>query len=103
MAKKLLVYALTAAILGALLVIAPLFFVPIVEHYGAEYALQTLSERIKTLEALYGLRGNAVQGYLTGIITFAVGFITATIVYLLVKAGFHVKTVSVLEQLCSKP
>ena len=88
MAKKLLVYALTAAVLGALLVVAPLFFLPIVENYGTEYAPQTLSERIKTLEALYGLRGNAIQGYLTGIITFAVSFVTATVAYLLMKAKF---------------
>ena len=81
MAKKLLIYALTAAVLGALLVVAPLFFVPIAEYYGAEYAPQTL-------EALYGLRENAMQGYLTGIITFAVDFITATVAYLLVKAKF---------------
>jgi hypothetical protein len=88
LAKKLLVYALTAAVLGALLVVAPLFFVPLAEHYGAEYAPQTLSERVKILEALYGLRGNAMQGYLTGIITFAVGLMTATVAYLLVKAKF---------------
>ena len=88
MAKKLLVYALTATVLGALLVLAPLFFVPIVEHYGAEYAPQTLSERIKTFEALYGLRGNAIQSYLTGIIVFAFSFATATAAYFLVKARF---------------
>ena len=88
MTKKLLVYALTAAVLGALLVLAPLFFVPTAEHCGAEYAPQVLSERIKALEALYGLRGTAMQGYLTGIMTFAVGLITATAAYLLVKAKF---------------
>lgn len=79
-----LIYALIAAVLGVLLVVAPLFFVSTIETRECyEYmALQTLSERMKALEKAYA------PNYSAGLFIFTVGFIAAIIVYLLVKTEF---------------
>ncbi|MBX5320394.1 MAG: hypothetical protein QHH12_04600 [Candidatus Bathyarchaeota archaeon] len=88
--KKGLVYSLMAAVLGVLVVVVPLFLMPIadMEHYGTEFEPLALSERMRNLETLYGLGKASTQGYFAGLSIFIIGFAAAVVVYLLVKARF---------------
>lgn len=87
--KKGLAYALIAVILGALAVVVPLFLAPVAQpDFGAKFAPQTIPERMKSLEELYGIREAPMQGVFIGLLTLAVGFAAALAAYSMVKAKF---------------
>lgn len=91
------VYTLTAAVLGTLLVIIPLFIVPAADLGHFEKAVpQSLPERMKNLE-LYGDRGTLipcvtcetpVQSYFAELWILALSLAIALAVYFVVRAKF---------------
>ncbi|MEM2946941.1 MAG: hypothetical protein QXN96_01740 [Candidatus Bathyarchaeia archaeon] len=87
--RKGLTYSLIAVILGVVAIVVPLFLAPTTDTgFGAELAPQTLSERMKSFEEHYGLRGAPVQGYFVGLLTLVVGFAVAVVAHSIVKAIF---------------
>lgn len=88
---KCLIYSLTAAVLGVLLVIAPLFFMPTIkntEYLEVGSVPQMLSERMKVFERAYEPRENIAQSIFNNMLIFTAGFAAAVVVRLLVKAKF---------------
>ncbi len=89
--RKNLIYALTAVILGILLVVTPFFLAPTIEnleYHKAESIPQTFSEKTKAFEHAYEPRENVAQSLFNNILIFTAGFAVAFIVHLLVKAKF---------------
>lgn len=87
--NKGLAYALAAVVLGVLTVVVPLFLVPVAPpDFEAKFAPQSIPERMKSLEELYGIRGAPMQGVFAGLLMLTVGFTAALVAYFIVKAKF---------------
>lgn len=75
-----------AAVLGALVVLTPLFLLPAIgTGFEAKLALYSVPERVESPEELYGLSKAPVQGYLAVSLTLVVGLAAAMAAYSIVR------------------
>jgi len=88
---KSLIYSLIAAVLGVLIVISPLFFMPTIknaEYLETKSISQALSERMKAFEHAYDPRESIAQNIFNNLLILTAGFAAAVVVHLLAKAKF---------------